>query len=412
MLLSLEFRPRLSVVNGVFRHLDQFDRILMESRVGSGPSCGSSSLALIFEDDVLSLKCRSSNEAYVRVVWPKSMPMPTPQVEIRFHLVPEHREVIFRAQLGALGPELMSNAMSGTSLPQSWSLALPAPKCLHRSKATEACPDLRLCCTNCDSSLGQNLKFEAIHPLPSIAWREFSQDWFCCCTSSCDPQRCPTPPGPSELSNGTMSSQTLAPRLNTLLFAPGFILVHPETITPGQVEKCPDWNNLYCVECDAGLGYRDDQHYQLWQHAVILTDTDTPIRSHLTPTDSVVDMIHGALSEAPELAPKIELTSAKSTLSLWIMERNTHFYTHQKDEHTSSNGNRLLRPTERSFMKILFKKTSAVHSNDFNTESISVNDDMIEAGIAFLRKGQAFLSANQTRDGPWEISVMEHNPTS
>lgn len=412
MLLSLEFRPRLSVVNGVFRDLDQFDRILVLSQDSSAQSC---SLSLVFEDDVLSLKCRTSNESYLRVVWPKSMPTPTPQVEIRFHVIPEHKEVVFRAQLGSMGPDLIADSVSNTALPKSWSLALSAPKCLQILKKTrDSIPDLRLCCTNCSSILGEHLRFEAIHPLPSIAWREFSQDWFCCCTSSCDPKNCQTPPGSSELSNGTMSSQTLAPRPNMLLFAPGFILIHPETITPGQVEQCPDWNNLYCVECDSGLGYRDDHHYQLWQHAVILSDTDTdpPIRPNLTAMDSVVDIIHGALSEAPELAPKIELTSAKSTLSLWIMERTTHFYTHHRDEHTSSNGNRLLRPTQRSFMKILFKKTSAIHSNDFNSESICVSDDMIEAGMVFLRNGQSYLSANQTRDGPWEISVMERNPSS
>lgn len=67
----------------------------------------------------------------------------------------------------------------------------------------------------------------------------------------------------------------------------------------------------------------------------------------------------------------------------------------------------------RNACKLLFRTAArgqgeeeAALLRDFTSEQVTVNGDIVEAGLALLRDGQRWLPSKYRRDGRWEISVL------
>lgn len=125
-------------------------------------------------------------------------------------------------------------------------------------------------CSHCSAPLGA-FELARLLPLPSISWKEFSQDWFCACVHGPDPEAT----RPQAPKNREMAANSLQPRPGDVLFAPGFFCT---PVSPFESTLAPTGKALLCPGCDADLGILHGTTCQFWQHAVSFAVAESAIK--------------------------------------------------------------------------------------------------------------------------------------
>ena len=267
-------------------------------------------------------------------------------------------------------------------------------------------------CANCKNRLFE-IKCFRVLPLPSINWKEMSNDWFCACVHTTSNQIKPGKNVPEctendadegsecknfsscEKGNRQLSNSSLTPKFGDILYSSAFLCLNSSSLIPENIKQVViTKETIHCRECKVELGVNDKAFHEvswtLWHHAVTLTNDTTSLLSNPKyPMDTVIRLIESVLEESGKSFAQIvlrEVGGQRRYLFLWILERNLCLLTPEDSE---PNTNEYIRLCEQRVMKAMFTdnyKDILNSSKDIDVTSLIVGTLMIEEILSHLNE--------------------------
>ena len=438
MFVSLELRPRLNAANCFVRGAEFLFPAIhsLNSDLPSPAQNGQNdavNLAINLENNVLAIRNADVPALQPLLIeWPPGAELNVGEDRecVASNLVTSKAggEIVFRLQFVSRrqGTNIISRAEGDANFLKSWSATYKKPACLVNAP-NDACA---IRCAECACAISaQSFKLARMLPLPSISWREFSQDWFCGCShpKSKDNTEEENDPcngdGHAETEaasdkverNTQLPARKLAPSPGDLLFAPGFVCVAPDAVDRDRIDVVSD-KSIYCSDCDSMLGYSDGDTFQLWQHAVVFTDKDeVELPDLCSAEDTFLDLLRAVLSESPEKVTKVFFASLNASLCVWILDKNPlNLYTAEVDQPAAKEDEDPVKISVRKNegrIKVLFKIAGSLESEtgkDFASTVVKVNADILSAARSSLESSQDILPQSHRRHNDWEVAVIKN----
>ena len=241
------------------------------------------------------------------IPWPTGIKS-TPQPAI-LALSSTHNGV-FRVPLAAEGQvDLLDRVPEATS-GGDWSKVFRWPNCVDKGLSSLAlpAPGTRIECVKCNRGLSSEKGFLLARclPLPMLSWREGASPWFCGCGAASHRKD-------DANSHNSAQANPAAPRRGDILYAPGFVVLHPADVEVNDdLDREVMEQELICLGCERSLGIQYADSIQLWDHTVrifhdeVLEEKEEEDHCENDPTAKTLsDILQACVAESPNGGAKV-----------------------------------------------------------------------------------------------------------
>jgi len=286
-------------------------------------------------------------------------------------------------------------------------------------EATSVSENLKAYCASCKANLF-SMECLRLLPLPSINWKESSNDWFCGCThvskysstatehdmgdkvsDKDDHNKCT-----NSLNNGAtnrrLGTASLAPQLGDVLYSKAFLCVALTSLEKQHMLKVSDSSHiLNCSCCNSELGFTDDGTFTFWDHVLcVAVNTSTILWEKRNPLLTIQKLIDTVYEESGKPFMQVELYESRDqstrdqnrSIFLQILERNLCLLV---PEYNARNKKHQLQ--EKSVMKVLYSECYKEKGRKINANVISVKigSDMVDAVLSELKNNSLMIPYSQ-----------------
>jgi len=232
-------------------------------------------------------------------------------------------------------------------------------------------------CRRCSTRLSKNEKGVLVNrvlPLPSLAWKELSTDWFCGCGQHNQMKNKGHTHGDHhENDHSSMTYKLLhSSPGGTVLFAPGVVVLPLNDLD--EAEMMSKNGVVLCGSCGRELGRAADDtgSRRFYDHAVALTTGHSRVED-MTAAHTFADLVLAALRDChPAGAPRIVLAGPSKVVTVWSVEQELKTYF----------GSESLAP--HSGFQVLWKAGASAVA----TMEINVTDEVVNAACHALASEQ------------------------
>ena len=273
---------------------------------------------------------------------------------------------------------------------------------------------LKAFCGKC----GKNLfSFNCLRmlPLPSINWKESTNEWFCGCThfdtsgsqnaKKCDKAQdlhnCGDLANSKNQTNRQLAKADLSPSLGDILYSKAFVCINEETLVKEGLKNVSNHASaLNCSECNSELGYKEGiiakDILTFWGHSInIEGNTTLPRKTERDPMTTVLTLIDLILEESGKPFTQIilkKMETNKSSVLVRILEPNLHLLMpadNRKDEYVLA---------EKQAMKVLFTCSNDLIStmeSSLDVTSVVIGSDMFQVLVGKLNDNLKMIPISQ-----------------
>ena len=273
---------------------------------------------------------------------------------------------------------------------------------------------LKAFCGKCGKDLFSFNCFRML-PLPSINWKESTNEWFCGCThfdtsgsqnaKKCDKEQdlhnCSDLANSKNQTNRQLAKADLSPSLGDILYSKAFVCMNEETLVKDGLQNVSNHaSSLNCSDCNSELGYKESiiakDILTFWGHSInIERNTTLPRKSESDPMTTVLTLIDLLLEENGKPFTQIILKKVgenKSSVLVRILEPNLRLL---MPEYIENDVNVL---AEKQAMKVLFTCSNdliATMESNLDVTSVVIGSDMFEVLVGKLNDNLKMIPISQ-----------------
>ena len=394
-----------------------------------------SQIVLHIENCVLSIIVNNSTSQSIKIsyAWPIDSKEFGDPIDCMYKATPENDDLLFRISLknnnthikrcedvaflphSALFGSSSNQAIASTHLacfPKDYEISGKTIK--KNGEATSVPEKLTVYCASCKTN---SFSMECIRllPLPSINWKESSNDWFCGCTHVSKHSRMAREEDEGQkvcnndennectislndnATNRRLATASLNPQLGDVLYSKAFLCLSSNSLEKSHLKKVPGCSHiLNCSFCNAELGFNDNDTYTFWDHALCVTVNTSPVvwkqRNPLITIKKLIDTVYEESGKPFMQVELYESGEQKRSIFLQILERYLCLLV--PEDNTQNKTNQL---QEKSVMKVLFTECyiEKERKNNANTISVKIGSDMIDAALTELNTNSLMIPYSQ-----------------
>ena len=275
-------------------------------------------------------------------------------------------------------------------------------------------------CYQCKEKLF-DMECSRLLPLPSINWKDGSNDWFCACTHSTNHlsttnmtdkdheikrSECHNDGidgAKKQKTNRNLATASLAPRVGDVLYSNAFLCLNINSFKNSVLKMssgdCPILN---CPYCNGELGFSENvvaegDTVTIWDHSVNITvDTSLGTEEEKGALSTVRKLISSVLEESGKPFIQIVLQECggeNRSLYLWILEQNLCLLV---PENTCAGQDTVL--CKKSVMKVLFNGSCNAQikgMNNLEVITVTAGSDMVNAALNHLNNNSLMIPYSQ-----------------
>ena len=272
---------------------------------------------------------------------------------------------------------------------------------------------LKAFCGKCGKNLFSFNCFRML-PLPSINWKESTNEWFCGCShfhksvsqdaKKCDKAQdlhnCGELTNSKNQTNRQLAKADLSPSLGDILYSKAFVCINEETLVKEGLQNVSNHASaLYCSECNSELGYKEGiiakDILTFWGHSInIECNTTMPRKTERDPMTTVITLIDLLLEESGKPFTQIILKKMgeKSSVLVRILEPNLRLLMPEYIE------NDVYVLAEKQAMKVLFTCSNdsiATMESSLDVTSVVIGSNMFEVLVGKLNDNLKMIPISQ-----------------